>query len=94
MPRNSAKKVIDNFGAIGVVPGNPQVRQRGGQGLGVNSDHIMGWFGDDTVTPQLSGMFLSAAGYRDISSPSGALGMGEEEGGQGQQPLLLDIAGV
>ena len=51
-----AAKVVRDFVAVGVVQGNPQVRQRRGQDLRVNFDHIMGYFGDGPPMPQLSGM--------------------------------------
>ena len=48
-----AVKVVGDFVVIGVVQGNPQVRQWGGQDLRVNFDHIWGYFGDNAPMPQL-----------------------------------------
>ena len=52
-----AVQVVGNFLVVGVVQGNPQVRQRGGQNPRVNFDHIAGYFGYGAPMPQLSGMF-------------------------------------
>ncbi len=63
-----AVKVVGNFVVVGVVQRNPQVRQRGGQDLRVNFDHIMGYFGDGAPMPQLSGMFPIHHGKLDGES--------------------------
>ena len=48
-----AVKLVGDFVVVGVVQGNPQVRQRGWQDLRVNFDPIRGYFGDGAPMPDV-----------------------------------------